>query len=137
MSERWQGLRFLGWVLSAALLAAAPASAQKSGEPLASGPWGGEGMLLIVGAESSSAELNCAHGQTSARVDFGDNREFRADGWIVEEGQPGGSEDRKPAVFIGRLRRDVLTVTVRYGSEPKELGPFELRKGGNARVNKC
>jgi len=26
---------------------------------------------------------------------------------------------------------------VRYGSEPKELGPFELRKGGNARVNKC
>jgi len=57
-------------------------------------------------------------------------REFRADGWIVEEGQPGGSEERKPAVFIGRLRRDVLTVTVRYGSEPKELGPFELRKGG-------
>jgi hypothetical protein len=118
------------------MLLAVPAAAQKAGEPLASGPWGGEGMLLLVGAERASAEFNCAHGQTEGRVFFAEDRQFQATGWVAEEGGA-GPENRKPAVFTGRFRRDVLTVRVRYGSEPKELGPFELHQGGNARVTKC
>jgi hypothetical protein len=134
MSVPSGSLRRLGWVLCALL--AVPAAAQKAGEPLASGPWGGEGLLLLVGADRTSAELNCAHGQTDSRVFFAEDRQFQAAGWIVEEGGA-TQEERKPAVFIGRLRRDVLTVRVRYGSDSKEMGPFELRQGGNARVSKC
>ncbi len=126
-----------GFALCIVLLLAVPAGAQRPGEPLATGPWGGDGMLLLVSAEGASAEFNCAHGETSERIDFGENRRFQVNGWIVEEGGAAAQEDRKSAVFTGRLRRDVLTVTVRYGSEPKELGPFELRQGGNARVAKC
>ncbi len=132
-----EGLRRCGLALCGVLLLAVPAVAQQPGDPLDSGAWGGDGMLLLVGAEGASAEFNCAHGETSGRIDFGEDRRFRVDGWIVEEGGAAAQEDRKSAVFIGRLRREVLTVTVRYGSEPKELGPFELRQGGNARVAKC
>jgi hypothetical protein len=134
MSVPSRGLRRLGWVVC--LLLAAPAAAQKAGEPLASGPWGGDGMLLLVGADRASAEFNCAHGQTESRIVFADDRQFQASGWVAEEGG-NRPEERKPAIFIGRVRRDVLTIRVRYGSEPKELGPFELRQGGNARVTKC
>ena len=133
MSKPSRGLR-IRWVLC--MLLAVPAAAQKAGEPLASGPWGGDGMLLLVGADRASAEFNCAHGQTEARVFFAESRQFQAGGWVVEEGGA-VPEDRKPAVFIGRLRREVLTIRVRYGNDSKELGPFELRQGGSARVTKC
>jgi hypothetical protein len=94
-------------------------------------------MVLVAGAESAAAEFNCAHGQTSGRIYFAEDRRFQASGWIVEEGGAAAAEDREPAIFIGRLRRDVLTVTVRYGSEPKQLGPFEFRQGASARITKC
>jgi hypothetical protein len=134
MSVPSVSLRRLRWVLCALL--AVPAAAQKAGEPLASGPWGGEGVLLLVGAHPTSAEFNFAHRPTQSRVFFAEDRHFQAAGWIVEEGGA-GQEERKPAVFTGRLHRDVLTVRVRYGSDSKEMGPFELRQGGNARVSKC
>lgn len=129
--RRWGG----AVVLSLAL--AAPIAAQREGDALPTGPWGGEGMLFMVSAGSASAELNCAHGQTNGPVVFGDNREFQSPGWLVSEEGTGPDAERESATYVGRLRRDVLTLSVRFGSAGKQLGPFELRQGGGARVAKC
>ena len=89
----------------------------------------------MVSAGSASAELDCAHGHTAAAVVFGEDRQFESAGWLVSEEGTGPDGERQSAVFAGRLRRDVLTMRIRIGG--RELGPFELRQGGNARIMKC
>ncbi len=130
-SRRWAGVFVLGLAL------AEPGTAQRAGEALPVGPWGGEGMLFMVSAGSASAEFTCAHGGTNGPVVFGDDRQFESAGWLVSEEGTGPDGERESASYIGRLRRDVLTLRVRYGTAGKELGPFELRQGSSARVAKC
>jgi hypothetical protein len=131
------GLRRWGSALVVSLALAAPMAAQRAGDALPTGPWGGEGILFLVSASSASAELNCAHGQTNGPVILGDKREFKSPGWLVSEEGTGPDAERESATYVGRLRGDVLTLSVRFGSAGKEHGPFELRQGGGARVAKC
>jgi len=119
------------------LALAAAGAAQRAGDALPTGAWGGEGMLFVVSTGGASAEFNCAYGQTNGPVIFGDNREFQSAGWLISEEGAGPEGERQSAIYVGRLRRDVLTIRVRYGREAIELGPFELRQGGGARIAKC
>lgn len=137
MTTPSRGLRQWGSALVLGLALAGPAAAQRAGDALPTGSWGGEGMLFVVSAGSASAELNCAYGQTNGPVIFGDKREFQSVGWLISEEGAGAEGERQSAIYVGRLRRDVLTIRVRYGREPIELGPFELRQGGAARITKC
>jgi hypothetical protein len=49
----------------------------------------------------------------------------------------GERPDSMPARFVGRVAGDRMTLRVYVGTRPDTLGPFDLRRGSEARVIKC
>jgi hypothetical protein len=132
----------LGSLAAAALAACAPA-ATTDGEPgtPALGRWGGEHVALELTSAGGTVEYDCAHGGLTQPVRPGARGEFEALGVHVREhGGPireGERPDSVPARYVGRVSGDRMTLRVYAGSRPDTLGPFELRRGGEARVFKC
>lgn len=132
-------LRFV--VFSSAIATAvgctAVPSTSRDESPL-SGHWGGEHVALIFTDSGATLEYDCAHGGIAEPVHPAGGR-FAVNGFHVREhGGPmreGEIPDTVPARYLGVARGDNLTLRVIVG--PDTLGPFELRRGVEARVYKC
>jgi len=124
------------------ITACAPAatSDNRPGEAL-TGPWGGDHVRLELTPAGGAVEYDCAHGGLTQPVRPGPRGDFEARGvHIREHGGPvreGERPDSVPARFVGRIVGDRMTLRVYAGARPDTLGPFELRRGGEARVFKC
>jgi hypothetical protein len=125
-----------------ALAGCAPAATSDNppGEPL-TGTWGGEHVRLELSPAGGAVEYDCAHGGLTEPMRPGARGDFEVRGvHVPEHGGPirqGERPDSMPARFVGRVDGDRMTLRVFTGTRPDTLGPFELRRGGDARVFKC
>jgi hypothetical protein len=135
---RWGMVRLptIGLVLLASLACAGPSGAGR----IATGPWGGEHVLLTVKDAGADVEFDCAHGRIEEPLVLDDQKQFDARGVFVRErGGPvrqGQTEDTIPARYKGTVNGDAMDLTVTpEGSD--SVGPFSLARGARARLVKC
>jgi hypothetical protein len=102
------------------------------------GAWGGRDASLHVGDRGAEVEFNCSHGAIEEPLSLDEGHAFRARGYWVREGGPTmPEEDRRPAVYSGKLDGKTLTLRVAVEDPKRELGPFTLVLGEPARLVKC
>ncbi len=80
-------LRIVAWITLTGVLAACVA-ASPAITPVPLGTWGGLGIELVVGEQSTRFELDCAHGEIVGRLEIPESGEADATGWMVLEGGP-------------------------------------------------
>ena len=129
-------------LIAAGLAACAPAATtgDAPGMPV-TGRWGGEHVAIELTPAGGTVEYDCAHGGLTQPVRPGSQGDFEAIGVHVREhGGPireGERPDSVAARYVGRVTGDRMTLRVYAGNRPDTLGPFELRRGGEARIVKC
>jgi hypothetical protein len=145
----------IGYLLAAATLAGADAFAPPSATPtpaaspsaphrrvVAPGGWGGAHARLLVTAEETRVELECAHGLIPGPLEV-DKKTGRLDssGSLIRlGGGPGAETDAgsgEPARFSGKLTGKTLTLTVTLVGPAQDVGTFRLTEGRPGRLGKC
>jgi hypothetical protein len=107
---------------------------------LSKGAWGGEHILLEIDEALARVEYDCAHGTIDLPILLAEGQ-FDVGGTFTQEhGGPvreGEQVTPVPARYFGRVRGDLMTVTVTLPLEKRTIGTFELERGRAARVFKC
>jgi hypothetical protein len=120
------------------LLLVALALAGPAADRVPDGSWGGRDASLVVGPEGVQVELNCSHGTVEGPLALDAKGTFRVRGYWVREGGPTlPDEDRRPAVYSGRLKGKTLTLLVEVEDPKQEAGPFSLVLGEPPKLFKC
>ncbi|HYY57507.1 MAG TPA: hypothetical protein VE842_09245 [Pyrinomonadaceae bacterium] len=105
------------------------------------GNWGGDHISLQVADNSSTFELDCAHGTISQALTLDANNRFevRAD-YVRERGGPeheGQRADSHPARFSGWSDGKRMTLNITLTDTGQVIGDFNLELGGEPRMTKC
>lgn len=105
------------------------------------GPWGGEGIQLTVGKETSSIEYPCADGEITGRFRLNRNGTFKLNGSHIRL-RPGPvrldqKELREPSVYEGKVTGNRMTLKVTLSKNREVIGEFRLQKGVLARIRRC
>ncbi len=121
------------------LVAAAALALSTSGDAV-TGDWGGPHARLSILTDGAEAEFDCGHGSLEGTLVPGKNGEFRVPGrYVAERGGPtlkDVASSSRPARYQGSIDGERMTLEVVIdGGET--LGPFELTRGGRARLVKC
>lgn len=111
-----------------------------SSERLPPGAWGGDGVRMEVGADSTRLDFDCAHATIDepftfdggGRFDLAGRFTFERGGPISEEGLPS-----RPARYRGTLNGDRLDLTIALLQPDGTVGSFTLIRGRIARITKC
>ena len=103
--------------------------------------WGGEHVSADVGAEAVNFEFDCAHGQSDGPLALDRDGSFDLRGYFVRErgaaASAGQEDNRFPARYSGRVKRQTMTLTVTLTNTREEIGTFTLTRGHAARLTKC
>lgn len=131
-------MRYLLISVVAAALLACQAAPTPSGYDL-SGSWGGDHVGLDLNAQGGRLEYDCAAGAIDEPVRPDAAGTFVARGTHVPS--LGGPErvdqprPRLPAEYRGRVRGDLMTLTVH--TPDGVLGPFGLERGATPSILRC
>ena len=105
------------------------------------GQWGGIGIRLNVGEKNTIIEYACADGEIVGRMKLDNKGHFTAAGTHsrirpgpVREGEKPQS---RPARFEGKVSASNMTLKVTLTDTDEEIGNFELKKNGGARLHRC
>ncbi|WP_327462028.1 hypothetical protein [Sphingomonas sp.] len=103
---------------------------------LSVGDWGGEQVMLTVGADKAVLRLGCAEGEFAMPVALGrDGRFSQAGTYMAHGGGPSTASDRPARVrYEGTLSGSQLTLTVRNG---KSVDSYQLAHGVQSKVIRC
>ncbi len=105
------------------------------------GNWGGNGIRLVVEANSTAIEYDCAHGEITGVLTIDQNGNFDAKGFHTRErGGPireGVLDRRDPAHYTGRISGNQMTLKVMMADTGDLIGDFQLELGKNVRLHKC
>ena len=114
-----------------------------TGAPVPLGDWGGPHALLRAEAQGAMLEFDCAFGRIEAPLLLDAEGRFSAIGTFTPEtGGPLQSGQAQPrpqrARYDGWTDGRELRLTVTVLAEPEwQLGPFTLRPGRRATLEKC
>lgn len=114
-----------------------------TGMPVPFGDWGGPHSLLHAHAQGATLEFDCAFGRVEAPLVLDPEGRFSAIGTLtLETGGPlqAGQAQPRPqrARYDGWTDGRELQLTVTVLAEPEwQLGPFTLRLGHRATLEKC
>lgn len=129
-------LRTVAWItLTGAWAACVAASPAVTPVPL--GTWGGRGIDVVVGEQSTRLEFDCAHGEIAGRLEIPKSGEADTTGWMVLEGGPTREEAaRVEARFRLRLEgTKLLLAVVSQGSDSTHR--YEAVRGKPPVLRKC
>ena len=133
----------LAVILTTLLAGGTEVPAADAGRPrLPIGRWGGQHVSLEATADGGSLVFDCAHGRVKGPLYLDAEGRFDVPGtYARERGGPQrvGEDGREgeTARYRGRVEDDLLTLTVRVGAEPEDIGTFRLRRGQTPRIVKC
>jgi hypothetical protein len=118
----------------------AAALAQSSSGNAVTGDWGGQHVRLSIREDGVEIEFDCGHGTLEEPPAPDENGEFQVRGrYVAERGGPtlkGEDSPARPARYEGSIAGDRMTLRVAIDGGDT-LGPFELTRGGRARLVKC
>lgn len=104
------------------------------------GDWGGLHVAMQVTAAGAELEFDCARATIDEPLRLEEDRFSVAGSYVREHGGPireGEAEDRHPARFLGVLRDENLTFSVRLTDAAETIGPFTVVRGSRPRLFKC
>ena len=108
---------------------------------LAEGLWGGKHIRLEVTGEGASAEFDCATGTLEGPLTLDGDGRFEVKGTFTpERGGPvreGREPEPRPARYSGRVKAEVLTLTVTLTDDADDVETFTLTHGREALLTKC
>jgi len=130
----------LVWSLATAAVGMLASPSSSKGERITAGPWGGVHIALNVGEKDAQVEMDCAHGTIDEVIMLDNKGHFDVAGRYVRERpgplREGDDTTGRPARYLGDRSGDKLTLTIVLEGGDK-VGPYELTRGGRARVMKC
>jgi hypothetical protein len=113
----------------------------EGGQSAAAETWGGEHVSADVGADAVSFEFDCAHGRADGPLSLGRDGTFDLRGYFVRErgaaASAGQEDNRLPARYSGRVKRETMTLAVTLTDTRQEIGTFTLTRGHAGRLTKC
>jgi hypothetical protein len=115
--------------------------AQSSAGNTVTGDWGGQHVRLSIPRDGrAEVEFDCGHGSLDVPLAPGKNGGFSVQGrYVAERGGPTLKDvtvPSQPARYEGSIAGQRMTLRVAIGGGDT-LGPFELTRGGRARLVKC
>jgi hypothetical protein len=105
------------------------------------GIWGGNHVHLEVTQNGATIEFDCARGTISQKIITNRSGRFVADGtYAPERGGPvrqNAQANDVPVSFIGQIKGQSMTLTVRRRDTKELIGVFALRSGQEGKLVKC
>jgi len=109
-------------------------------DPVRSGQWAGQHIVMTVGATSTDIEFDCGRATVPGTIDTSRDGTFAATGTFLQE-RPGPSTPdgpaKRPMRLSGAVDRDTMNVSFTLSDTNEDLGTFSLTFGGTARLVKC
>lgn len=108
---------------------------------VSSGPWGGNGIAVVIEPGSARIEYDCAHGEITEALTVDKNGYFDAKGIHVRERGGPIREDRpnqsQGARYTGRVLGNKMALKVTLTDSGTVIGDYEVELGRNPRLHKC
>jgi len=105
------------------------------------GQWGGMGISLTVGQDSSRIQYDCASGEITEKLTVDRNGNFSARGFHTHRTPGPEREDqppaRQPATYTGHIAGDQMTLKVILTADGTQVGNFQLERGNGGRLHRC
>jgi hypothetical protein len=121
-------------------LLVAAALARPSPRSGVTGEWGGQHVRLSILKHGAEVEFDCGHGSLDEPPAPGKNGGFSVKGrYVAERGGPTLKDvtaPSQPARYEGSIAGERMTLKLAIDGGDT-LGPFELTRGGHARLVKC
>jgi hypothetical protein len=112
----------------------------KQRRPLPEGDWGGDGIRLVIGANSASVELACSNGEIPGKIYTDKEGSFAIDGTFKKQ-HPGPTRRDEPppadARYAGKVSGDKMSLRITLASDGSLVGEYILEKGRNSRIVRC
>jgi hypothetical protein len=127
-------------VAALSLVACASSPTGPGNERLPSGTWGGDGVRMQIGADSTRLEFDCAHATIDEPFTFDGGGRFNLAGrFTFERGGPISEEGlpSRPAHYRGTVNGDRLDLTIALLQPDETLGSFTVIRARIARITKC
>ena len=123
------------------MIMAVPASSAAAKPKMLSGTWGGDRMILTMGANGGDIRMDCATGTIKGRIIPNAKGSFAARGTFdAERGGPIRAEDfaakGKPALFRGQISGDTIKLTVSQNGVAAPQS-YTLHKGHSEKLVRC
>ena len=122
------------------LLGLLAALARSSSGNAVTGDWGGAHVRLSILEDGAEVEFDCGHGSLDEPPVSEADGAFSVKGrYVAERGGPTLKDEAprvRPARYEGSVTGDRMTLEVAIEGGDT-LGPFELTRGGRARLVKC
>ena len=105
------------------------------------GQWGGTGINLIVGGDSSEIGYDCASGEITEKLKIDGSGNFRASGVHIRR-RPGPEREddppaRQPATYTGHVSGDTMSLKVVLSADGTTIGNYQLERGKIGRLRRC
>jgi hypothetical protein len=110
------------------------------GGGMVSGQWGGEHVALEADAAGATFEFDCAIGATDTPLVARGGKVQVTGTYTRGSGGPaheGDKPDMHPALYTGRVERDVLTITITLTDTGQVMGTFTLRRDAPPMMYYC
>jgi hypothetical protein len=117
-----------------------PVQARAESRSLAIGLWGGEHVRMVVSRVGARLEYDCAASLIDQPIILDAAGRFTAKGSYTPE-RGGPQRDAQAASvrarYVGRVRADVMRLTVTLENAKEPVGVFTLRRGDDQLLTKC
>lgn len=117
-----------------------PVPAHAESRSLAPGLWGGDHVRMVVSRVGARLEYDCAASTIDQPIILDAGGRFTAKGsYTPERGGPQGIGQAAAgrARYVGRVRADVMRLTVTLENAKEPVGVFTLRRGDDPLLTKC
>jgi hypothetical protein len=108
---------------------------------LAAGMWGGEHLRMDVSEGGAGLDYDCAAGVIERPIVLDGEGGFDVKGtYVPQHGGPIRRDEEantRPARYVGRVKGNVLILTVSLADPEESVGQFTLTHGDEGRVMKC
>src|SRR5262245_38202157 len=117
-----------------------PVPARAESRSLAPGLWGGDHVRMVVSRVGARLEYDCAASTLDQPIVLDAAGRFTVKGlYTPERGGPQGNGQAAAvrARYVGRVRAEVMRLTVTLENAKEPVGVFTLRRGDDPLLTKC
>jgi hypothetical protein len=104
------------------------------------GLWGGQHISMEVTDDGATIQYDCGHGKITEKIVPDRRGKFSVKGVHVRErGGPvrQGEDHEEAASYVGSIKGDTMTLTVKLTEARDTLGTFTLTRGKAGRLVRC
>lgn len=124
-------------VIVVSIVAAACQGGPSAPVTLITGTWGGDNAGLIADDTVAHVHIGCTLGNTRISIRPGTDGRFEVAGTYNVDAYPVDRGIVHPALFIGQVNGNSLSLSVRLTDTGQKLGPVTLKRGVEPKMGPC